>query len=116
MSGISRFTAEENAEIILLCLRNPDKISEICREMGVAPVTYNKWKRRYISGGIDAMSRSGNTQGQDLRIKNEKLEATVGHLYVELLALKKNWRSGNEEVHAANLVGEPVPENGIGRD
>lgn len=116
MSGVSRFTAEEKAEIILLCLRNPDKISEICREKGVAPVTYTKWRRRYISGGIDAISRTGNTQGQDLRIKNEKLEATVEHLYVELLTLKKNWRSENEDVHAADMVREPVPENGIGRN
>jgi transposase-like protein len=89
MSGISRFSPEEKSEIVLLCLRNPDKISEICREKGVAPVTYNKWKRKYLCGGLDAMSKVGNVNGVDLRTKNEKLEATIGHLYVELLTLKK---------------------------
>jgi transposase-like protein len=39
MSGVSRFTPEEKAEIVLLALRTPEKISEICREKGVAPVT-----------------------------------------------------------------------------
>ena len=89
MSGVSRFTPEEKAELVLLCLRSPDKVSEICREKGVAPVTYNKWKRRYIGGGLDAMSRPGKVQGQEQRNRNDRLESVVGHLYVELLTLKK---------------------------
>ena len=94
MSGISRFTPEEKSEIVLLCLRSPEKISEICREKGVAPVTYNKWKKRYVSGGIEAMSKAGNLPGEDLRAKNEKLEAAIGHLYVELVTLKKKLELG----------------------
>ena len=94
MSGVSRFTSEEKSEIVLLGLRNPEKISEICREKGVSPVTYNKWKKRYISGGIEAMSKAGNMPGQDLRTRNEKLEETIGHLYVELVTLKKKLELG----------------------
>jgi transposase-like protein len=55
MSGVSRFTPKEKAEFVLLALKAPDKISELCREKGMAPVTYNKWKRKYITGGLDAM-------------------------------------------------------------
>ena len=72
MSGTSRFTPEEKAEVVLLGLRNPDKISEICREKGVAPVTYMKWKRRYIAGGADAMGRAGNRQRRANRALNQK--------------------------------------------
>ena len=64
MSGVSRFTPEEKAEFVLLALRTPEKISEMCREKGVAPVTYNKWKRKYITGGLEAMK--GNGRGDSL--------------------------------------------------
>jgi hypothetical protein len=41
MSGVRRFNLEEKAEFVLLALRTPDKISEMCKrtrmagEMGV---------------------------------------------------------------------------------
>lgn len=91
MSGVSRFTPEEKAEIVLLALKTPEKISELCREKGVAPVKYNKWKRKYITGGLEAMK--GNMKGdslvEELRRKNEELEQAVGHLYVDIVTLKK---------------------------
>ena len=91
MSGVSRFTPEEKAEFVLLALRTPEKISELCREKGVAPVTYNKWKRKYITGGMEAMK--GNIKGDslagELRRRNEELAQAVGHLYVDMVTIKK---------------------------
>ena len=91
MSGVSRFTPEEKAEIVLLALRTPDKISEICREKGVAPVTYNKWKRKYVTGGLEAMKGTwrGDSLVEELKKNNEELKNALGHLYMEIVLLKK---------------------------
>jgi transposase-like protein len=91
MAGVSRFSPEEKAEIVLMALRMPDKVSEICRGKGVSPITYNKWKRKYIIGGMDAMkgSADGKQLSEDLRRRNHELVSTVGHLYIEILTIKK---------------------------
>jgi transposase-like protein len=91
MVGTSRFSPEEKSEIVLMALRMPDKVSEICREKGVSPITYNKWKRKYIIGGMDAMkgSTEGRQMSEELRRRNHELINTVGHLYVEILTIKK---------------------------
>jgi transposase-like protein len=91
MSGRSRFTPEEKAEIVTVALRTPERISEILREKGVSPVTYNRWKRRYITGGLEAMKGNvkGDSLAEDLRKRNRELAQAVGHLYVEIETLKK---------------------------
>jgi len=90
MSGVSRFTPEEKAEFVLLALRTPEKISELCREKGMAPVMFNKWTHKYITGGLEAMK--GNGRGDslvlDLKRNNDDPKQALGHLCVEVMLIK----------------------------
>lgn len=89
MPGRSRFTPEQKAEIVLRGIKEPKKVSEICREHGLAPVTFCRWKREYLSGGLDALSRGKRINVDDLIKENEKLKTTIGELFVELEMVKK---------------------------
>jgi len=94
MAGISRFTPEEKAEIVLLVLRAPDKTSEICGERQVSPITYSRWKKTYMAGGLEALRHGGRPLELELKQENEKLKVIIGQLYVELNYVKKNVEMG----------------------
>jgi transposase-like protein len=55
MGNKSRFTTHEKAEVVLHSLKSPESISEICRKYNVAPITFSRWKRKYLAAGLDAM-------------------------------------------------------------
>lgn len=84
-----KFTPEAKAEIVLLTLRSPGQIAEICRERGVAPVTFSRWKKAYILGGMYAMQKRNRSVDDELAIENKKLKEIIGELFVELDYLKK---------------------------
>jgi len=84
------FSVEQKAEIVLLGLRDSRTISEICREHGVAPVTFSRWKRAYLTGGLEALSKNKKSMHAELERENKRLKEAIGQLYVELLYLKKN--------------------------
>jgi len=94
MAGRSHYTPEQKAEIVLLGLKNTGKISEICRKHDVSPVSFARWKRQYLTGGLEAMKRKGKLNQDDLERENYKLKTTIGSLYVELEYLKKKLGRG----------------------
>ena len=89
MPGRSKFTPDEKANIVLMGLRNPGKISEICRKHDIAPVTFARWKRYYLIGGLEALQRGKRLDAEELLKENEKLKTTIGKLYIELEYVKK---------------------------
>jgi len=89
MGEFKRFAPEEKAEIVLLALRSPGHVSEICRERGIAPVTFSRWKKTYILGGMDAMRQNRKVLENELALENQKLKAIIGQLFVELEYIKK---------------------------
>ena len=78
-----RYIPEQKARIVLLGLRSPGKIGEVCREYGVHPVTFSQWKRAFLGGGLEAFRRGGKTFGEGVQRENRKLKELVGSLYVE---------------------------------
>ena len=89
-----RYTPEEKARIVLLSLRSPGKIAEVCRECGVHPVTFSQWKRAFLEGGLEAFRRGGKTFWEGVQRENKKLKELVGSLYVELDFLKTRVEAG----------------------
>jgi len=89
MVGMSRFSPHEKAEVILMGLKSPGHISEICRKHNISPVTYAKWKKRYISGGLEAMKPGMKNVNDEIERETLKLKTVIGELYVELEFLKK---------------------------
>ena len=89
MVGVSRFTPEEKAQIVLLALRTPEKLSELCREKGVSPVTFSRWKRTYTYGGMEALRSGGKMLGEELLREKDYYLQVIGKLVVELEIQKK---------------------------
>ena len=89
MSGISKFTPEEKVNIVLLGLKSPGHVSEICRRNNINPNTYSRWKKNFVNGGMDALKPSNRSNKDILRKENKKLKTIIGELYVELEYLKK---------------------------
>ena len=89
MAGISRFTPQEKVEIVLIGLKSPGSISELCRKYSINPNTYSRWKKNFVNGGMDALKPGKKNQKEMLARENQKLKQIVGELYVELEYLKK---------------------------
>ena len=94
MVGRSPYTAQEKAEIVLSGLRSPGKISEVCRKHNISPISYTRWKKQYISGGLEAMSVKKRTDIDEVERENQKLKTIIGELYVELEFVKKKLERG----------------------
>lgn len=81
-----RYSSDEKLELILLCLRNPGKESQICRERGIHPSLYARWKKKFIESGKGGLEyRSKNTRENEIK----ELKEIVAQLYVENQYLKK---------------------------
>ena len=49
-----KFTVEQKSEIILESFTTKEKVIEICRKHGVAPVNFRKWRECFLEGGKKA--------------------------------------------------------------
>ena len=94
MVRTSRFTPNERADIVLYGLRDPKGTSELCRKHDITPLTYARWKKQYIAGGLEALQPGGRTNIELYEKENRKLKLVIGELYVELEYLKKNTGMG----------------------
>lgn len=82
MAGTSKFTPQEKVEIVLLGLKSPGSISEICRKYSINPNTYSRWKKNFVNGGMDALKPGIKNRKDILDRENQKLKQIVGELYV----------------------------------
>jgi transposase-like protein len=89
MAGITKFTPQEKVEIVLLGLKSPGSISELCRKYSINPNTYSRWKKNFVNGGMEALKPGTKVRKDMLDRENQKLKQIVGELYVELEYLKK---------------------------
>jgi len=89
LAGRSRFTPQEKVEIVLLGLKSPGSISEVCRRHDINPNTFTRWKKQFINGGMESMKPGIKNRKEMLDRENQKLKQIVGELYVELEYLKK---------------------------
>jgi putative transposase len=68
-------------EQIIYALRQAEagkKASEICREMGVSPQAFYRWKRRYAGLGLNELREL-----RQLRDENHKLKTLVADLTLD---------------------------------
>jgi len=89
LGNTSKFTPHEKAEIVLQSLKSPDSISEICRKNNIAPITFSRWKKRYLMAGLDAMMGAKTVNTDEIERENQRLKLIIGELYIELEYLKK---------------------------
>jgi len=93
MAARKRFTPEEvigklrEAEVVLATGKT---VADVCRQLGVTPVTYFRWRREYGGLKIDQARRL-----KELERENTRLRRAVADLTLDKLILKEaaegNW-------------------------
>lgn len=89
MARPSKFTPQEKVEMILIGLKSPGSISELCRKYNISPNTYSRWKKNFVHGGLESLRPGTKVRRDMLDRENQKLKQIVGDLYIELEYLKK---------------------------
>lgn len=89
MVGKSSYSPHEKAEVVLIGFKSPENISEICRKHNIAPVTFSRWKKHYLEGGLNALKPGTKSNSDIYEKETQKLKLIIGELYVELEFLKK---------------------------
>ena len=86
--GKSRLSPEQKTELVILEIGNPGKVSKLCRQYGVHPSLFYRWKKQFLEGGKRYLSYNVATEekAQDKELK--QLREMVGSLYVENTFLK----------------------------
>jgi len=79
----SRYT-ESQIIAILKEVENGMKVDDVCRQHGMSPATYYKWKSKY--GGMDA---SELKRVKELEAENSKLKRMYANLALENEAIKE---------------------------
>ena len=79
----SRYT-ESQIIAILKEVENGIKVDDVCRQHGMSPATYYKWKSKY--GGMDA---SELKRVKELEAENAKLKRMYANLALENEAIKE---------------------------
>lgn len=89
-----KFSPEQKKEIVLMCLRNPGRVSEICRKYKVHPTLYYRWRKQFVEGGTRYLE--ANTKNPEKFHQKElaELKEAAGNLYLENAFLKKLLESG----------------------
>ena len=79
----SKYT-ESQIIAILKEVENGMKVDHVCRQHGMSPATYYKWKSKY--GGMDA---SELKRVKELEVENAKLKRMYANLALENEAIKE---------------------------
>ncbi len=79
-------------EQIIYALRQAEggkKASEICREMGVSPQAFYRWKRRYAGLGLNELRELRQLRDENRKLKTLVADLTLDkHILQEVLSKK----------------------------
>jgi transposase-like protein len=84
----SRLSPEQKVELVMLGIASPGKVSELCRQYGVHPSLFYRWKKQFLEGGKRYLSYNVSTEDKAVEKELKKLREVVGSLYVENAFLK----------------------------
>ena len=68
----SKYTAEENFQIVMEFFSENVTQAEICRRHGIYPVQLSKWREQFIRGGKSALAQRRNSDSRDEEIEDLK--------------------------------------------
>jgi len=86
--GKSRLSPEQKAELVILGIGNPGEVSKLCRQYGVDPSLFYRWKKQCLEGGKRYLSYNAATEEKTRDKELKQLRETAGSLYVENTFLK----------------------------
>lgn len=88
-----KYPLEKKLEVVLAGLRSEDSIREICKQHGIEPKTYYKWKSAFLEGGKQGLGDAGepgDNRSRELETENKRLKELVADLSIENHLLKKS--------------------------
>jgi hypothetical protein len=97
-----RRSPEMIVELILRAERT-GKAAEICRQEGINPVMFSRWKTKFKEAGVEALRnikrgpKPKDAKLESVERENERLKTALCEASIELLLLKKSVSSGYME-------------------
>ena len=81
--------SEEQIVYALRQIEGGQKVSEVCREMGVSPQTVYRWKRRYGGLGLHEVRELRQLREENRQLKGIVADLTLDkHILQEVLSKK----------------------------
>lgn len=86
----SRFT-ETQIVRVLKEYESGRKTEDLCRELGISPATFYKWKAKY--GGMEGneLKRMRDLEEENARLKKMFAELSMDHSILKDVITKKGW-------------------------
>jgi len=88
-----KHSQEKRLAVVLAGLRAEDNIREICKQHGVEPKSYYRWKNMFLEGGKQALAEESgepDARARELETENKRLKELVADLSIENHLLKKS--------------------------
>lgn len=79
----SRFSEQQVVQILAAGDQGEKSIMELCREHGISPPTYYKWRRRFRGMGVDEVR-----EYRKLKQENARLKKLLADREIEIDAMK----------------------------
>ena len=80
-----KWTAKEKTMIVLLGIKERQKISDICSDHGISQAQYYQWREQFLNNAEFAFEKEKPSKKLiHLENENEKLKNVVGELMLEL--------------------------------
>jgi len=80
-----KFTAQLKTEIVLVSLRGPKSMAELCREHEIAESLLRKWREQFLAAGAERLQgKSERTEADELRRQITRLERALGRKTMEV--------------------------------
>ena len=80
-----KWTAKEKTMIVLLGIKDKQKVSDICTEHGISQAQYYQWRDQFLKNAEYSFEKATpNKKLTQLQNENERLKGVVGELMLEL--------------------------------
>ena len=80
----SRFSEQQVVQILAAGDQGEKAITELCREQGISPATYYKWRRRFRGMGVEEVR-----EYRKLKRENARLKKLLADREIEIDALQE---------------------------
>ena len=80
-----KFSVQQKTEIVLVSLRGPKSIAQLCREHDISESLLRKWRDQFLAAGAERLSgKAERTEIDELRGQVAKLERALGRKTMEV--------------------------------
>jgi transposase len=80
-----KFSAQQKTELVLVSLRGPETIAQLCREHDISESLLRMWREQLLAAGAERLcGRQERTEADELRRQVSRLERALGRKTMEV--------------------------------